>query len=178
MAIEIERKFLVRAQAWERAHAGVAGTRFRQGYLSTEANRTVRVRVAGGEAWLTIKGEPQGKARLSRLEFEYKIPVQDAHILLDELATGIVIDKVRRVLDVGGTVWELDEFHGANAGLLVAEVELAAEDAPFVKPDWLGDEVSADARFANSRLSSVPFSEWTAVDKERVRLGIAPDLPG
>ena len=144
MGTEVERKFLVASREWDR----VVGARVRQGYLSTDAERTVRVRVAGPKAWLTIKGEPTGEYRISRLEFEYEIPVQDACIMLDELASGGVVDKTRRVLDVFGTTWEVDEFHGANAGLVVAEVELADEDAPFCKPAWLGDEVSTDPRFA------------------------------
>ena len=98
MGIEIERKFLVVGRSWE----SLPGTRFRQGYVSAEPGRTVRVRVAGERAFLTIKGEPKGEHKLARLEFEYEIPVQDAHTLLDELAQGIVIDKVRRVIDVDG----------------------------------------------------------------------------
>jgi adenylate cyclase len=172
MGIEIERKFLILGRAW----AGIPGTRFRQGYLSAEPGRTVRVRVAGEKAFLTIKGEPKGEAKLARLEFEYAIPVQDAHTLLDELAQGIVIDKVRRVIDVEGTTWELDEFFGENAGLVVAEVELASEDAAFARPGWLGDEVSADASFANSRLSVTPFSAWSEGDRASVLAGRAPRL--
>ena len=170
MGIEIERKFLVVGRSWE----GAPGTRFRQGYLSSEPGRTVRVRVAGDAAFLTIKGEPKGGQRLARLEFEYAIPVQDAHTLLDELAQGVVIDKVRRVIDVDGTTWELDEFFGENAGLVVAEVELPAEDAPFARPPWLGDEVSADGRFANSRLSVTPFAAWPEADRAAVVSGRAP----
>jgi adenylate cyclase len=172
MGIEIERKFLVVGRSWE----GLPGTRYRQGYLAAEPGRTVRVRVAGDRAFLTIKGEPKGEQKLARLEFEYEIPVQDAHTLLDELAQGIVIDKVRRVIDVDGSAWELDEFFGDNAGLVVAEIELAAEDAPFARPSWLGDEVSADVRFANSRLSATPFSAWPSADRVAVAAGRAPRL--
>lgn len=172
MGIEIERKFLVVGRAWE----SLPGTRFRQGYLSAEPGRTVRVRVAGEKGFLTIKGEPRGEAKLARLEFEYAIPVHDAHTLLDELAQGIVIDKVRRVIEVGGTTWELDEFFGENAGLVVAEVELESEDATFARPAWLGDEVSADARFANSRLSVTPFSAWGEGERAAVVSGRAPRL--
>jgi CYTH domain-containing protein len=173
MGIEIERKFLVVGRSWE----SLPGTRFRQGYLSAEPGRTVRVRVAGDVAFLTIKGEPKGEQKLARLEFEYEIPVQDAHTLLDELAQGIVIDKVRRVIDVDGSTWELDEFFGENAGLVVAEIELPSEDAPFVRPAWLGDEVSTDARFANSRLSVTPFAQWPSVDRAAVLSGRAPGVP-
>jgi adenylate cyclase len=170
MGIEIERKFLVVGRSWE----GLPGTRFRQGYLSAEPGRTVRVRIAGDRAFLTIKGEPQGERKLARLEFEYAIPVQDAHTLLDELAQGIVIDKVRRVIDVDGTTWELDEFFGENEGLVVAEVELDSEEAVFARPPWLGDEVSNDARFANSKLSVTPFAAWAEADREAVVAGRAP----
>jgi adenylate cyclase len=172
MGIEIERKFLVVGRSWE----SLPGTRFRQGYLSAEPGRTVRVRVAGERAFLTIKGEPKGEAKLARLEFEYAIPVQDAHTLLDELAQGIVIDKVRREIEVGGMTWELDEFFGENAGLVVAEIEIPAEDAPFERPAWLGDEVSADPRFANARLSVTPFAAWSDADRGAVRAGRAPRL--
>ena len=170
MGIEIERKFLVVGRSWE----GVSGTRFRQGYLSAEPGRTVRVRVAGDRAFLTIKGEPKGEQKLARLEFEYAIPVQDAHTLLDEIAQGIVIDKVRRLIDVGGSTWELDEFFGENQGLVVAEIELPSEHAPFARPDWLGEEVSADARFANSRLSVTPFQQWPEFDRADVVAGRMP----
>jgi adenylate cyclase len=174
MGIEIERKFLVVGRTWE----GLPGTRYRQGYLSAEPGRTVRVRVAGEKAFLTIKGEPKGEAKLARLEFEYAIPVQDAHTLLDELAQGIVIDKVRRVIDVDGSTWELDEFLGENQGLVVAEIELPSEDAAFTRPPWAGDEVSADARFANARLSTVPFAAWPEAARAAVVAGRAPAPPG
>jgi CYTH domain-containing protein len=170
MGIEIERKFLVVGRSWE----SLPGTRLRQGYVSAEPGRTVRVRVAGDRAFLTIKGEPKGAQKLARLEFEYEIPVQDAHTLLDELAQGVVIDKTRRVVDVGGSAWELDEFFGENQGLVVAEIELPSEDAPFARPAWLGDEVSADARFANSRLAATPFTAWSELDRADVVAGRAP----
>ena len=172
MGIEIERKFLVMGRSWE----SLPGTRFRQGYLSAEPGRTVRLRVAGERAFLTIKGEPKGEQKLARLEFEYEIPVQDAHTMLDELAQGIVIDKVRRVIDVGGSAWELDEFFGENQGLVVAEIELSSEGAAFSMPDWAGAEVSTDARFANSRLSVMPFSAWSEADRVAVIAGRAPSL--
>lgn len=172
MGIEIERKFLVVGRAWE----DLPGTRFRQGYLSAEPGRTVRVRVAGEKAFLTIKGEPRGEQKLSRLEFEYAIPVQDAHTMLDDLAQGIVIDKLRRVIAVDGSTWELDEFFGENAGLVVAEVELGSEDATFARPAWLGAEVSVDPRFANSRLATAPFASWSDADRAAVCAGLAPRL--
>jgi adenylate cyclase len=174
MGIEIERKFLVVGRSWE----SLPGTRLRQGYVSAEPGRTVRVRVAGDRAFLTIKGEPKGEQKLARLEFEYEIPVQDAHILLDELAQGIVIDKVRRVIAVDGTTWELDEFFGENAGLVVAEVELDSEEAAFARPPWLGDEVSNDARFANARLSVTPFCAWPEAARTAVGRGVSPVFLG
>jgi adenylate cyclase len=170
MGIEIERKFLVVGSGWESAPP----VRFRQGYLSASPGCTVRVRVAGGEAFLTIKGEPKGEGKLTRLECEYAIPVQDAHTMLDELASGIVIDKVRRMVDVEGTTWEVDVFAGPNAGLVVAEVELPSEDAPFTRPAWLGAEVSGDPRFANARLAFEPFAQWSAAARADVIAGRAP----
>ncbi|QPF73033.1 CYTH domain-containing protein [Roseateles sp. DAIF2] len=153
MGIEIERKFLVATgEGWRRPDALV----FSQGYLNRAAERTVRVRIAGARAFLTIKGKSRGA---SRAEFEYEIPVADARELL-ALCEGPLIEKTRHTLEVEGTRWEVDEFHGANAGLVLAEVELAHEDQPFARPAWLGAEVTGDERYYNSRLSEHPFSAW------------------
>lgn len=150
MATEIERKFLVRGDAWQRARsAGDGGTVIRQGYLSRQKDRTVRVRRSGDRAWLTIKGP----GTLARAEFEYEIPVGDAEELLATLCEPGVIDKTRHRVPVGDLVWEVDEFHGRHEGLVVAEVELASPDATVALPDWVGDEVTYEAAYTNAELS-------------------------
>ncbi len=154
MGIEIERKFLVCGDGW-RAQAS-SHTRFSQGYLSRDPARTVRVRIAGERAFLTIKGATSGA---TRAEFEYAVPLADAQQLL-ALADGPVVEKVRHLCVVGGMTWEVDEFLGANAGLLVAEIELQSEDQVFMHPDWLGDEVTGDARYVNANLAVRPFTSW------------------
>ena len=152
MGIEIERKFLVNGTAWKTS----SGTPYRQGYLNRDKHRTVRVRIAGDAAFLTIKGVSVGA---TRAEFEYPIPLADAQSLF-ALCDGPVIDKVRYVLQHAGTTWEVDEFAGDNAGLVVAEVELTHEDQAFVRPDWLGEEVTQDVRYFNSSLASHPYGQW------------------
>ena len=152
MGIEIERKFLVIGDAW-RTPTGVA---IGQGYLNRDKNRTVRVRLAGSQAFLTIKGPSQGA---TRQEFEYPIPVEDALQLL-ELCDGTVIRKTRHLVLHDGNRWEVDEFQADNQGLIVAEIELATEDQIFTKPDWLGLEVTDDTRYFNSNLISHPFCHW------------------
>lgn len=154
MGIEIERKFLVTGDAWREAASGQA--RFSQGYLSRDPARTVRVRVAGEQAFLTIKGATSGA---TRAEFEYEIPRADAQALL-ALCDGPVVEKVRHLCEVDGMRWEVDEFLGANAGLIVAEIELQAEDQPFTRPPWLGAEVTGDARYVNANLAVAPFTSW------------------
>lgn len=154
MGIEIERKFLVVGEGW-RQPAG-AQTRFCQGYLSRDPARTVRVRLAGERAFLTIKGATTGA---TRAEFEYEIPPADARALL-ALCDGPVVDKIRHVAVVEGMGWEIDEFLGANAGLVVAEIELQCEDQPFTRPAWLGREVTDDARYVNANLAVRPFAAW------------------
>lgn len=157
MAIEIERKFLLKNQQW-RDVAG-EGCLIRQGYLSDQPERTVRVRLSGEQAWLTIKGKTQG---IARLELEYPIPVIEAMQLLDQLCLTPLIEKYRYRILQGTLVWEIDEFLGENAGLVVAEIELTAADQHFDRPDWLGDEVSDDSRYFNSALIRQPFSSWSA----------------
>jgi len=152
MAVEIERKYLVMGQPWLQ----VPGVVYRQGYLNRDKTRTVRVRIAGEAAFLTIKGVNVGA---TRAEFEYPIPLADAEALL-ALCDGPLIEKTRYLLDHAGTRWELDVFAGDNAGLVVAEVELASEDQAFAKPDWLGDEVTQDARYFNSNLAVHPYCRW------------------
>ena len=154
MGVEIERKFLLAGDAWR-----ALGTPelLRQGYLCAVAERTVRVRVAGTRATLTIKGRSSGA---TRAEWEYDIPLDDANALLDTLCERPFIEKYRRRIAHAGKVWEVDEFLGANAGLCVAEIELASEDEAFDKPDWIGAEVTHDARYFNSALMRHPFSAW------------------
>ncbi len=154
MAVEIERKFLVTGTAWKQT----PGVVYRQGYLNRDKARTVRVRVAGDAAFLTIKGQSVGA---TRAEFEYPIPLADAQALL-ALSDGPLIEKTRHVLTVDGTVWEVDVFAGDNAGLVVAEVELASEDQAFARPDWLGVEVTQDTRYFNSNLATHPYCHWGA----------------
>ncbi|MDC8785968.1 CYTH domain-containing protein [Roseateles koreensis] len=153
MGFEIERKFLVTADAWKQA----AGRRFSQGYLSRDPARTVRVRVVGEQAWLTIKGRNAGA---SRAEYEYEIPVADGREML-ALCDGPLIDKIRHVIHFAGMDWEVDEFLGANAGLIVAEIELASADQAFEAPPWLGAEVTEDTRYFNSQLATHPYASWT-----------------
>ncbi len=154
MAREIERKFLVIGDDWR----GLApGKDYRQGYLSTVAERTVRVRVAGERAFLTVKGISVGA---SRAEFEYGIPVADADEMLDGLCERPIIEKTRYRIPHEGFVWEVDEFAGANAGLIVAEIELASEDQQFPHPSWIGEEVTGDPRYFNANLIAHPFSAW------------------
>ena len=154
MAKEIERKFLVVDEVWRK---GVAGTIFRQGYLSTVKERIVRVRVAGDRGYLTIKGITVGAART---EFEYEIPRTDADQMLDELCEQPLIEKTRYEIDADGLTWEIDAFAGVNNGLVVAEVELDAEAQKIGLPAWIGEEVTHDPRYFNSNLIAHPFSEW------------------
>ncbi len=155
MGREIERKFLVRHEAWHPDRS--KGERYRQGYLSSHPNQTVRVRTADRRAFLTIKGAPQG---IARLEFEYAIPVQDAEEILDRLCSHPLIEKIRYHETYGGHVWDVDEFLGANAGLIVAEVEVPTVDAHVELPPWVGKEVSGDPRYLNVNLTQHPFTRW------------------
>lgn len=150
MAVEIERKFLVQGDSWREAPA----VYYSQGYLSRAKERTVRVRIAGEEAFLTIKGISAGA---SRAEFEYPIPLWDARELL-ALCEQPLIEKYRRKILYEGFVWEVDEFLGENQGLVVAEIELPAENTQFEKPEWAGREVTEDSRYFNSNLSLNPYT--------------------
>lgn len=152
MGVEIERKFLVTDDRWKTGR----GVVFRQGYLNRDKERTVRVRVAGERAMLTVKGKNAGA---TRSEFEYAIPLEDAHAML-ALCDGPLIEKTRYLLSHEGTAWEVDVFAGDNAGLVVAEVELESELQIFVPPPWLGAEVTQDARYFNSNLASHPLCNW------------------
>ena len=154
MAQEIERKFLVKGDSWR---AQAKGTTYRQGYLNSVKERTVRIRTVGDKAFLTIKGLTVGA---TRTEFEYEIPMVDCNAMLDTLAERPLIEKKRYKVDFGGLTWEIDEFFGENAGLIVAEVELKSEDQAFKKPDWIGDEVTGDPRYFNANLIKHPYSNW------------------
>ena len=152
MPVEIERKFLVVGDEWRAAPAEF----YSQGYLNRDKLRTVRVRIVGEEAFLTIKGASVGARRA---EFEYPIPLWDARELLN-LCEQPLIEKNRRKILYQGFVWEFDEFLGENLGLVVAEIELPAENAHFERPEWVGEEVTPHARYFNSNLSRMPFSSW------------------
>jgi len=152
--VEIERKFLTRSEDWRSADNG---TRYLQGYLVIDPQRTVRVRLADRHAWLTIKGPAAGAVRA---EFEYPIPEADAAELLHTLCIQPLIEKVRYRIDHAGHTWEVDEFSGANAGLIIAEVELAAADEHVELPEWVGEEVTHDPRYHNSSLQGRPFQDW------------------
>ncbi|MFC4253238.1 CYTH domain-containing protein [Sinimarinibacterium flocculans] len=157
MALEIERKFLVVGDDW-RAQVSRAA-RMRQGYLSREAGRaSVRVRVEDDRATLNIKAAVVGSARA---EYEYAIPVGEACELLETLCVGR-LEKIRHYIERDGIVWEVDEFTGDNAGLIVAEVELSAVDQAFVRPQWLGRELTDDRRYYNHHLALHPYRSWDA----------------
>ena len=155
MGSEIERKYLVDPRRWQPQGSGV---RFRQGYLSVEPERVVRVRIEGDAAKLTIKGARRG---LTRAEFEYDIPAADAAAMLDHLCEQPLIDKHRHREAHLGKTWEIDVFHGDNEGLVVAEIELESEDEPVAVPEWAVTEVSADPRYFNSNLARNPYKSWT-----------------
>ncbi|WP_291440753.1 CYTH domain-containing protein [Desulfovibrio sp.] len=154
VAKEIERKFLIKGEAWR---ALAEGTMYRQGYLNSAKERTVRVRTVGDKAFLTIKGITVGA---TRAEYEYEIPFADCNALLDDLAEKPLIEKKRYKIKQGEFTWEVDEFFGDNQGLIVAEIELTSEDQQFGKPDWIGEEVTGDPRYFNSNLIKHPFTRW------------------
>ncbi|MGB0563356.1 MAG: CYTH domain-containing protein [Spirulinaceae cyanobacterium] len=153
MATEIERKFLVVGEDWRSLAPGVP---YAQGYLCRDPQRTVRVRVAGDQGYLTIKGATQG---ISRAEFEYTIPLTEAQELL-HLCDRPLIEKIRYRISQGELVWEVDEFAGENQGLILAEVELRSPEQAIVKPDWIGQEVSHDSRYFNTSLVAQPYRQW------------------
>lgn len=157
MAQEIERKFLLCDESW-RSVAGT-GTPYRQGYLSLDKERIVRVRVKGEEAFLTVKG---GRKGFTSAEYEYPLPLADAEEMLRDLCIPPLIEKMRYEIVHEGLTWEVDEFFGDNAGLLVAEVELESEEQEVPLPSWVGKEVTEDRRYANASLVSHPFKAWNA----------------
>jgi len=154
MGIEIERKFLVISNTWK---ALATRSYLKQGYISSEPGRIARVRIEGESATLTIKGLSVG---ITCGEWNYPIPLDDAQALLDTVCQQPLIEKYRYRLPMDGLTWEIDEFLGANAGLVVAEIELPSEHYVFTYPDWLGADVSHDRRYANANLLKHPFNEW------------------
>ena len=154
MAKEIERKYLVRDNAWRGQDSG---KRYRQGYLSIVKERTVRVRTTGDKGFITIKGISVGA---TRSEYEYEIPLADAIEMLDRLCARPLIEKTRYRIPNEGLVWEIDEFEGENRGLIIAEVELKDETQSIKLPGWIGQEVTGDPRYFNANLVANPFSQW------------------
>lgn len=158
MGMEIERRFRVRDDSWR----GLAeGAWIKQGYLSVDPVRTVRVRISGDEAWLTLKSLVSA---VSRHEFEYPVPLADAETMLATMCP-LVVEKKRHRIWLGQSLWEVDEFFGDNAGLVLAEVELESEAAAYEPPAWLGEEVTQDSRYTNAWLAGHPYSSWSEADR-------------
>ncbi|MGB5453145.1 MAG: CYTH domain-containing protein [Sedimenticolaceae bacterium] len=155
MGTEIERKFLLQSDAWRDEVRD--SVRLVQGYLARGDRSAIRIRIKGDEAELNIKKTLDG---INRLEYEYQIPVGDAREILDQVALKPLIDKTRHHVVRGNHLWEIDEFYGDNAGLVVAEIELGDADEDFDRPAWLGEEVSLDQRYYNSNLSELPYTKW------------------
>jgi adenylate cyclase len=155
MPTEIERKFRIANDAWRQQIR--SSTLLRQGYLANTARASVRVRLAGDEGWLSVKAMTPGRARA---EYEAAIPAEDANDMLQRLCQGPVIEKWRHIVIYDGHEWEIDEFLGENAGLLIAELELDSEHEEFASPPWLGDEVTHDERYYNFKLSEHPWRRW------------------
>lgn len=154
MALEIERKYLIDL---EKIGSLENGQRIKQGYLSTSKESVVRVRVKDEKAYLTIKGSNSG---VTRLEFEYEIPLDEANEMLDKLCQKPTIDKTRYLVKHENHIWEIDVFYGDNQGLVVAEVELSSEDEKINLPFWIKEEVTSDIRYFNSNLMKHPFKDW------------------
>jgi adenylate cyclase len=158
MATEIERKFLVDLECLAKVHGELKnGTKIKQAYIATQDHTVVRLRVAGEQAFLTLKGKNNG---ISRSEFEYPVPPHQAEQIIKELCHGPSIDKTRYLIPIGQHTWELDIFHGDNQGLVVAEVELETEQQDFQRPSWVTLEVSAESKYYNSSLINRPYSTW------------------
>ena len=155
MAIEIEHKFLLANDDWR--DCVTHSIEYRQGYLSSQATSSIRVRISDNHAWLNIKSATIGT---HRHEYEYEIPRADAEEILDELCKKPLVEKTRHFVEQDGHTWEIDEFCGDNQGLIVAEIELSAISEAFVKPTWLGAEVTHELRYYNNNLSNHPYSEW------------------
>lgn len=156
MGTEIERKFLPSNYDWKTLTVGIE---YRQGYLCSDQQRTVRVRIAGDKGLLTIKGRSRG---FTRTEYEYPIPRKDAHHILETMC-GNLVEKKRYTISYKGFLWEVDEFSGLNQGLVVAEIELTSEDQVFEIPEWIGKEVTGELRYSNSQLAIRPYSTWPGI---------------
>lgn len=155
MGLEIERKFLLSNDDWR---ALIESSHYmNQGYLSRTDDSAIRVRITGDQAHINVKKTTDG---IQRLEYEYPIPLSDAQEMLDRVALQPVIEKTRHMLTIDGHLWEIDEFHGVNDGLIVAEIELQSTDEAFTRPNWLGKEVSEDKRYYNSTLIVHPYTTW------------------
>ena len=154
MAVEIERKFLVINDSWKKDIQ--ESFPIKQGFLSSDPERNVRVRIKGSKGYITVKGETKS---ISRIEFEYEIPLSDAEEIL-KLCLQPIIEKVRHEIMFDGHTWEVDEFFGVNDGLIIAELELTSEQQLYNSPEWIGKEVSNDAKYYNSNLILSPYSHW------------------
>lgn len=154
MATEIERKFLIKDTS---ILNNLNGTLFIQAYLVNQKNKSIRVRITDNKAWLNIKGETKG---VSRQEFEYKIPLSEAKVILDNFCNKPYIIKKRFIIPHGELFWEVDVFEKENEGLIVAEIELPDENYPLAVPDWIGKEISHDVKYYNANLIHKPFKEW------------------
>lgn len=154
MSLEIERKFLVVSDEYRKLAEPV---HYRQGYLAVLPDKVIRVRISGDTSFITVKGR---YSDTTRSEFEYEIPMHDAKAMLSDLCSRPHIEKKRFRIPFEGLIWEVDEFLGENAGLVMAEIELTREDQPFIKPEWIGEEVTYDARYRNSNLARNPFNTW------------------
>lgn len=166
MKPEIERKFLVRDGRWRDGATG--SERLRQGYLANTETCSVRVRIGGGQGWISVKAMRPGRVRD---EYEYAIPEKEAEAMLAAFVGDPLIDKIRHRVPVAGHVFEVDEFQGANDGLVIAEIELDAPDEQFPRPPWLGDEVTDDIRYYNFRLVAEPFASWPEDLRQAVSRG-------
>ena len=160
MALEIERKFLVKDDSWRKDV--ISSSRIIQGYL-TASGTTVRIRLRDNEAFLTIKGKSSG---ITRSEFEYLIPTGEAEEMLKTLSLDPAVEKIRYLVPAeNDLVWEIDEYYGSNAALFTAEIELPDENTPFALPGWLGEDISGDSRYTNRALSRKPYSSWGIENK-------------
>lgn len=155
MAIEIEHKFLLANESWrDKVKKSII---FKQGYLSSIPTTSIRVRISDEQAWLNIKSATIGN---KRMEFEYEIPLTDATQIIELLCKKPIIEKTRHYVEYGNNTWEVDEFHGENQGLIVAEIELDSETQLFTIPGWIGQEVTQDVRYYNNNLAVNPYNSW------------------
>lgn len=155
MAIEIEHKFLLRNNDWRQNIT--RSVQYQQGYLSSKASSSIRIRISDEKAWLNIKSATIGT---HRHEYEYEIPLQDANEIINTLCSKPIIKKTRHIVINDTNTWEIDEFHEENEGLIIAEIELKEIGESFLKPHWLGEEVTQDSRYYNNNLAIRPYSEW------------------